>query len=265
MFMANRWDNRDTHYWPSFQLLDDQSKSSSGECPTVVWNFRKSLAAGVGSGTGVADCGNPHRLGEPTVSREDRKPRGLLWVDAVGGFLLYPTDEITVGQAVPGTDVDLPILGDLSRKHVVIQRFGSDYVVRPIGPTVLDGRILDGPTPLTDGDTLHLGGIRLRFRQPNPLSSTACLDIISQHRTQPSSDGIVLLAETCLLGPKEDNHIVCRDWEGQVILMPAGDGRFRFKAEKSVTIDDISSCDTGVIAWGSRLASDDFAFMLERL
>ena len=59
--------------------------------------------------------------------------------------------------------------------------------------------------------------------------------------------------------------MVCRHWEGQVILMPAEDGRFRFKAEKSVTVDDISTCDTGVIDWGSRLASDDFAFMLERL
>ena len=43
-------------------------------------------------------------------------PRCILWVDAVGGYLVCLGDEIVLGQAIPGTTVDVPILADLSRR-----------------------------------------------------------------------------------------------------------------------------------------------------
>ncbi len=145
-------------------------------------------------------------------------------------------------------------------------RDGEDYLLDPLGPVSVEGRAIVRPTRLVDGDEIALGSrVRLRFRQPHVLSQTARLDILSHHRTQPSADGILLLAETCLLGPTDENHLVCRHWPDQVILTRTSEGRFRFKAGKTVSVDGIETCDTGVIDWGSRIANDDFALSLERL
>ena len=42
------------------------------------------------------------------------------------------------------------------------------------------------------------------------LSASARLEMVSRHRTQPHVDGILLMAESCVLGPKWQNHVVCR-------------------------------------------------------
>jgi hypothetical protein len=47
-----------------------------------------------------------------------RSPRFMLWIDAVGGYLVCLGDEVTIGQAVPNNRVDVPIQADISRKHV---------------------------------------------------------------------------------------------------------------------------------------------------
>ncbi len=56
--------------------------------------------------------------------------------------------------------------------------------------------------PLWDGSLIELGeAVRLRFRRPHPLSATARLEFVSRHRTQPSTDAVLLMAESCILGP----------------------------------------------------------------
>lgn len=281
MFSAFRWDDRDTNYWPSFNLFGDSRQSNNVERPTVVWNLRRKKSTGgrkrsgskadtdQNGQTSTANHSSQNRDSQsrkPIVNRQGHKPAGLLWIDAVGGFLVFMGDQITIGQAVPGTNVELPILGDLSRRHAIISRTGDDYIVHPIGVTRLDDQPLSGPARLGDNAIIGLGhSVRLRFRQPNPLSNSARIDLISPHRTQPSSDGIIMMSETCILGPADDCHVVCKAWEDQLALMPTDDDRIRFKANGSVTVDDVATCDVGVLDWGSRLAGEDFALMFERL
>ena len=282
MFSAFRWDDRDTNYWPSFNLFGDSRQSGNVERPTVAWNLRRKSAGGKSRNGSKADTDRKNgrasttdhsrnqkrksQSRQPIVNRQGHQPAGLLWIDAVGGFLVFMGDQITIGQAVPETNVELPILGDLSRRHAIISRTGDDYIVHPIGVTRLDDQLLGGPARLDDHAIIGLGhSVRLRFRQPNPLSNTARLDLISPHRTQPSSDGIIMMSETCILGPAEDCHVVCKAWEDQLALMPTDDDRIRFKASGSVTVDDVATCDVGVLDWGSRLAGEDFALMFERL
>ena len=271
MFSAFRWDDRDTNYWPSFNLLNDSRQSDNVERSTVVWNLRRNKKNGGHSGSRVTNrpsTNDTHeaKSSQTNVNRQGHQPAGLLWIDAVGGFLVFMGDQITIGQAIPGTNVELPILGDLSRRHAIISRIGDDYVVHPIGVTRLDEQHLSGPAQLHDGCVISLGSsIRLRFSRPNPLSNSARLDVISRHRTEPSCDGIIMMAETCLLGPADDCHVVCKAWEDQLVLMPTDDDRIRFKASDSVTVDDEATCDVGVLDWGSRLAGEDFALKFERL
>jgi len=44
------------------------------------------------------------------------KPK-ILWIDGVGSYAMCDSDEVSIGQAFPGNDVDLAIRGDLSLEN----------------------------------------------------------------------------------------------------------------------------------------------------
>ena len=154
-------------------------------------------------------------MAEPPAGR-----RFLLWIDGVGGYLVCLGDEVVLGQSSPEYSLDIPIQADLSRRHARIARRGDGYVIEPLHMTRVNGQVIRGKTLLSDGDEIELAqGVRLRFRQPHALSASARLDFLSHHRTQPKADGVLLMAESCVLGPKWQNHVVCRDWQGDVVLV----------------------------------------------
>ena len=133
----------------------------------------------------------------------------MLWVDAVGGYWVCLDDVVVLGQPVPGAAVDVPILGDISSRHAIIRRDGEGYLVEAIRDVLLDGKPVRKAATLCDGARLQLGErVRLRFRRPHALSATARLDFESHHRTQPSADGVLLMGDTCVLGPKPHSHVV---------------------------------------------------------
>ena len=149
--------------------------------------------------------------------------RFRLWIDAVGGFLVCLGDEIVLGQAVPEGSPDVPILGDLSRRHAVIHRDEEGYVIEPVRRVKVDGQTIEQSTTLADGRVIELGnGVRLRFQRPHPLSGTARLEFVSHHRTLPALDGVLLMADSCILGPGPQSHIVARDLAGDVVLFRQG-------------------------------------------
>src|SRR4051812_28217327 len=48
--------------------------------------------------------------------------RFMLWMDAVGGYLVCLGDEIVIGQSTPGSSADIALQADISRKHAKITR-----------------------------------------------------------------------------------------------------------------------------------------------
>ena len=192
--------------------------------------------------------------------------RGLLWVDGVGGFLVLLSDEVTIGQAVPGSDVEIPLVGDLSRRHAKLRRVEDMYLIEPLAATRVEGMVIEQTTPLADGDEITLGeSIQIRFRQPSPLSDSARLDVLSHHRTHPSADGVLLFGQTCLLGPTDQNHVCCPEWEEQIVLSRSDEESFRFRANQRVEIDGLPAADTGILQWNANLAGSRFALRFERL
>ena len=150
-------------------------------------------------------------------------------------------DEIVLGQAVPDDMPDVPILGDLSRRQAVIRRDEEGYVIDPVRLVKVDGRTIERPTTLADGRLIELGaGVRLRFRRPHPLSGTARLEFVSPHRTQPALDGVLLMADSCILGPGPQSHIIARDLAAEVVLFRQGAG-LACRADGELPIDVAST------------------------
>lgn len=194
---------------------------------------------------------------------EDR--RFLLWIDGVGGYLVCLGDTVTIGQSSPEWSVDVPIQADLSRRHAQIARRGDGYVIEPLQLTRVNGQVLRGQMLLSDGDEIQLGqAVRLRFRQPHALSASARLDFLSHHRTQPKADGVLLMAESCVLGPKWQNHVVCRDWQGDVVLYRR-DGELYCRAMNSIEIDGQTCDGRGRLQRNAHVSGNDFSLSLEEL
>jgi hypothetical protein len=261
MFKANRWEDRDTHYWPDELTSWKRSRVTPEE--TIMWK----RGGSDGTRSGARDAAAVRDNKESKVTQRRSKPaHGILWVDAVGGFLLQLADRVSLGQAVPDPLVDIPILGDLSRCHAEILRAGDAYVIRPIGPVSVDGNAIQQAAPLVHGAEIGLGpSVRMRFRQPHPLSNTATLTLVTHHRTQPWCDGVILMGESCVLGRGAENHVTCRHWNADVVLSRADDDRFRFRAGEAVEVDGIPASKTGILDWGTRISGRDFAVKLERL
>ena len=210
-------------------------------------------------------------LGRRAVGDLAQKQRGLstvenrfiLWIDAVGGFLVCLGDEIVLGRPAEGAGVDVPILADLSRRHAVIRRDGESYLLEAIHPTKVDGRAVQGVTSLNDGSVIELASnVELRFRRPHPLSGSARLEIISGHKTVPHLDAILLMAESCVLGPAWQNHVVCRPWERDVVLFKH-QNQLHCRSKSPLTA--AGEVHTGSLALqsGVRVEGEDLAFSVE--
>lgn len=188
----------------------------------------------------------------------------MMWVDGVGGYLVCLSDEVLIGQAIAAAGADLPIVGDISRQHAIISRQGESYVIRPDAMTRVEGREVTAARMLSDGDEIELGSsFRVRFRQPHPLSATSRLDFLSDHRTQPTADGVLLMANSCILGPGPNSHVVCRGWNHDLVLVRQGQ-QLRCHGQESLEIDGSQVGQKGEITLNSRIVGDDFCLSLER-
>jgi hypothetical protein len=157
------------------------------------------------------------------------------------------------------------VLGDISRRHAKIHRRGESYFVEPLQTTRLAGREVSGSTLLTNGDEITLGrNVQFRFRQPNALSASATLTLISHHRTQPSSDSILLMGESCILGPSRSSHIVCAPWTREVILFRRGAELF-VRANESLIVDGEQCNGKSRLTRRSRVIGEEFSLSLEEL
>lgn len=205
----------------------------------------------------------PPRSKEDTAIGAAPANRRMLWVDAVGGFLVCLDDEVVLGQPSGGAAPTAPILADISRRHAVLRRDQGSYVLEPIGPTKLDGSEITGPTVLGNGHLIELGdSVRIRFARPHALSATARLTIESGHRTTPSADAILLMAESCVLGSGSHSHVRCRDWEQDVILFRQND-EILCRSAGQLNVDGQSTEGAASLADGTRIEGQDFAMCVE--
>ena len=207
------------------------------------------------------------RNGKVDTVINERTPgkRIVAWIDEVGAYMICMGDEIVLGQPAAEGGVDVPILADLSRRHAIVRREREAYVLTPLHKTAIDGRIVTEPTVLRDKSAITLGnGVELRFRKPHALSATAVLEIVSRHRTEPAVDAIVLMSESCILGPQSHSHIRCRDWTGDLVLFRRND-ELMCRTQKQVEIEGQTCTGQGAVSGNCRIEGEEFALSLEEL
>lgn len=199
------------------------------------------------------------------TTEQNRGKRLIAWIDEVGGFLVCLGNEVVIGQPTPGSEIDIPVRADLSRRHATIRREGENYILTPIHHAKVDGHTVVGPTLLRDNSLVELGdSLKLRFTKPHTLSATAVLRIESKHKTEPAVDAVVLMSESCVLGPRLHSHICCPAWMSDLVLFRRGD-EVQFRSREILEIDDHPGCRSGTITANCRLTWEEFALSFEEV
>lgn len=90
------------------------------------------------------------------------------------------------------------------------------------------------------------------------------IDFESDHRPNHSLDGILLLADHCLLGPRTDHHVYCANWPDVVVLY-SQDGELRCRSKIALQVDGRSVTESAALSDGSVVNSDELRFRVERM
>ena len=189
----------------------------------------------------------------------------LLWIDGVGTWQVCAGTRCQIGapsqEIVPA---DICLMAQISRRHATLERIDENWFIRPHAATVLSGKPISDRSLLRSGDEIVLADrVRLGFRIPNVLSGSAVIDFESQHRPPRTVDGIILMSDSCLMGPRADHHICCPDWTGHIVLFRQ-DGLLRCRSEMSLKFDGTGFSEPGVLRDGTVVSGEDLRFRVER-
>jgi len=190
--------------------------------------------------------------------------RFLLWIDGVGGYLVCLAARLTLGQATPDGYVDVPLYADVSRLHAALTRENGSYLLEAMRPVQVNGQGVEKAL-LRPNDRITLGTTcQLQFRQPAPVSASARLDLTSGQRLPLSVDGIILMADTLLLGPGQQVHVAMPDLKHPVVLYRHKDG-LGVRCPGPMVIDGQRCQERGLLRPTSSVSGEDFSFAVEPL
>lgn len=204
----------------------------------------------------------------PVVGQNVRRSRLVLWIDEVGGFLVCLANRVQIGQAVPNSAADIALWADISREQATIARDRDGYTLEPVRETRLNGREIHSAVSLGNDSLIELGStlsgsvVQFRFFRPHALCGSARLDIVSRHHAQPSVQGIVLMADACILGPASSNHVVCRNWTKDVVIFRQGNELF-CRTEGKLIVDGREQQGRAQLTSSSHIEGEGFSLSLE--
>ena len=192
--------------------------------------------------------------------------RYVLWIDGVGAWQVCVGESFLIGgPTLEHESADICLMANLSRRHAPLTRNNEEWLIQPHAPAVVSGRTASDRALLKTGDQIQLGDrVRLGFRIPNVLSGSAVIDFESQHRPAQSVNGIILMTDTCLLGPRRDHHVCCADWSDLVVLYRQ-DGQLRCRSKMALKVNDTRVRDSAVLNDGAVVSGDDLRFRIERM
>ena len=204
----------------------------------------------------------PARREAETVPADGLPLRFLLWIDGVGGYLVCMGGRLTFGQATHDAHVDVPLVADVSRLHATLSRDSEGYVLEAVRAVQVNGQEVTRAL-LRNGDRVTVGAsCQFLFRQPVPVSASARLDLVSGHRVPVGVDGVLLMADTLVLGPSEQAHVTVPDLKEPIILFRHKDG-LGYRHKGSLVINGRKSPERGIVGAQATVWGDDISFALE--
>lgn len=160
----------------------------------------------------------------------------MLHVDGAGGFRVIGKQTITLGPPSSSRHVDVAIIGDATLPVVTITRSDEDYFVQSQRPIEVN----DKPTTqalLASGDRIAVGPrCRLRFRRPNPASTSAVLDVMAGRLARSDVRQVILFNCEMILGPGPAAHVRVDSLSGPATLQ-RHNGGLACRAADPVLID----------------------------
>lgn len=190
----------------------------------------------------------------------------MLWIDGVGAWQLCVGESFVVGApSVDHASADIALMANVSRRHVTIHRSSAEWRLQAHQSASVSGRTIVDSEALRSGDQICLGEqVKLGFRLPSALSSSAVIDFESDHRPLLSVDGIILLADHCLLGPRRDHHVWCSEWSDMVVIFNQ-DAQLKCRSKAPLQIDGVPVTDSGVLQHGSVVTAEGIRFRVEQI
>lgn len=190
----------------------------------------------------------------------------MLWIDGVGAWQLCVGRSFVIGApAIHEKRADVSLMANISRHHATIHHRNVDWVVEAHHQTELSGKTVAATSLMKSGDQIVLAErVKLGFRIPSILSSSAVIDFESHHRPSHSVDGIILMTDHCLLGPRHDHHVCCHSWPELVVLFQQ-DGQLRCRSKASLSVDGDRIGESAELRSGSVVAGEDIRFRIEQM
>jgi hypothetical protein len=88
--------------------------------------------------------------------------------------------------------------------------------------------------------------------------------LISRNRLHLSLAGILLMADTCVIGPSQQTHVQVPDATAQIVIYRQGEG-LCCRGAGALEIDGQTHEGRGALRWTSRVIAGDVSLSLEPL
>jgi hypothetical protein len=185
-----------------------------------------------------------------------------LWIDGAGGYLVCLGPRVTIGQAAPDGAAAIPLYADIARLHASLLRDSEGYFLEAARPVQINAQPVEKALLCPDDRVTFGTSCQLIFRQPVPVSATARLDLASGHRLPLALDGVILMADTLVLGPGSQSHVTLPELDRPVILYRHKEG-VGVRYGGSLTVDGKPCQERGNLGPDSQVRGDEFAFAVE--
>jgi hypothetical protein len=150
----------------------------------------------------------------------------------------------------------------VSRLHAELSRDGEGYVLESSRGMLINGTAATRST-LKPSDRVTLGATcQFVFHRPVEISPTARLELVSGHRLQVAVDGVLLMADTLILGPAGQSHVVV-PWLAEPVVLYRSKEGLGVRLHGDFRVDAKAELNRATLPLPSVVSSDFLHFAVE--
>jgi adenylate cyclase len=116
---------------------------------------------------------------------------------------------ISLGRAA-SNDLSYPDDSGLSRQHFIIERVGSDFVLKDLGSkngTELNAQRVSGSTVLHPGDRIKAGRLTIEYRKGDSKPTNQTVLFVETPQSDTSSGTVIATSLQAVLGTQESKRV----------------------------------------------------------